>query len=104
MEFEWNERKRKSNVRKHGFDFIDAAKVFEGDTLTVLDDRGDYGERRFVSIGLLKSVVVVSSHTERNDVIRIISMRKATRNEEIHYFTQVGNELETDPDNDGQKH
>ena len=96
MRYEWDEGKRKSNIRKHGFDFVDAAEMFQGDTVTVPDDREDYGERRFVSIGLGKAVVVVVSHTELDDVIRILSMRKATKNEENCYFEQVGNKLETD--------
>lgn len=88
---------------KASFNFVDAEKVFEGDTLTMLDDREDYGERRFVSIGLFNSVVVVISHTERDDVIRIISMRKATKNEEAHYFDQVGNKLGKSADDEGQE-
>jgi len=70
--------------------------VFDGVTLTMLDDREDYGEERFVTLGLLQRTVVVIVHTERPDVIRVISMRKATENEEILFFAQVGDELETD--------
>lgn len=63
--------------------------------LTVVDDR-EYSEERYVTLGLLKGVVVVIVHTERPDVIRVISMRKATRYEENIYFAQVGDELEQD--------
>lgn len=44
MEFEWDEAKRLANLRKHGIDFLDVSIVFEGDTLTVEDNRYDYGE------------------------------------------------------------
>ena len=96
MEYEWDARKRKANIRKHGFDFRDAPLVFEGLTITVLDDREDYGEERFVTVGLLNRTVVVIVHTERPETIRVISMRKATENEESYFFAQVGDELETD--------
>ena len=101
MKFEWDKQKRKANIRKHGFDFAEAARVFEGDTLTILDDREEYGEERFVTLGLLKGVVVVIVHTEEENLIRIISMRKATKNEEINYFKKIGHELETGKGDDG---
>ena len=52
MRFEWDEKKRRSNLKRHGFDFIDVGKVFAGEVLTVLDDRYDYGETRFFTLGL----------------------------------------------------
>ncbi len=78
--------KRKSNINKHGFDFSDAEKVFKGATFTIEDDRFDYGERRYISLGMLEEIVVVIAHSERDDLIRIISMRKATKNEQKIYF------------------
>jgi uncharacterized DUF497 family protein len=51
MQYEWDEQKRFSNARKHGIDFRDAVGIFEGDTVLMEDDRLDYGERRFVSLG-----------------------------------------------------
>jgi len=48
-ECEWDERKRKVNLRMHGFDFLDAPRVFRGATLTVADDRRDDGEERFIT-------------------------------------------------------
>lgn len=101
LRFGWDEGKRKANLRKHGLDFRDARRVFAGVTLTVLDDREEYGEDRYLTVGLLKDAVVVVAHTERPDVIRIISMRKATRYEETHYFAEVGDQLEAPPDDEG---
>ena len=84
--FEWDERKRYTNLHKHGLDFADCGAVFCGPVLTILDDRGDYGETRFLTFGLLRDKVVVISHTEENGIIRIISMRTATTHEEADYF------------------
>jgi uncharacterized DUF497 family protein len=91
MEFEWDETKRKSNLRNHGIDFVEIEKVFEGETVTILDDRFDYGEERLVTFGLLDGRVVAIAHTESDDVIRIISVRKATKNEESSYFKEISN-------------
>ena len=89
MRFEWDEAKRESNILKHGIDFIGVESLFEGETLTILDDRFDYAEDRFITLGLLDGRVVVIVHTEADNVIRIISARKATRNEEIIYFKEI---------------
>jgi hypothetical protein len=89
MNFEWDDIKRKSNIEKHGIDFIDAPIIFDSYTLTIEDDRYDYGEERFVSFGILEERVVVVVHTENEDSIRIISIRKATKNEEKAYFSQI---------------
>jgi len=51
MRFSFDERKRKSNIKDHGFDFVDAEKVFAGPTLTFEDDRFTYQEQRFVTLG-----------------------------------------------------
>jgi uncharacterized protein len=101
MRYEWHERKRKVNLRKHGFDFLDAPPVFRGATLTVADDRQDYGEDRFVTFGLLSDTVVTIAHTENAKTIRIISMRKATRHEEKSYFAQIDHRLEADSEDEG---
>ncbi len=89
MKFEWDEAKRLANVAKHGFDFVDAMAVFDDDIITIEDDRFEYEEQRFVTLGLLKGRVVVIVHTERGDVTRIISVRKATKNEARSYFEQI---------------
>lgn len=89
MEFEWDEVKRQSNVHKHKIDFIGIDQVFEGETVTILDDRFDYGEERFITFGLLDGRVVVIAHTETDEVIRIISVRKATKHEESNYFKEI---------------
>ncbi len=89
MKFEWDEAKRLANIQKHGIDFADVPEIFERDTVTVIDDRFDYGETRYLTLGLLKSRVILVVHTESDDTIRIISARKATRYEEKNYFEQI---------------
>ena len=87
--FIWNEAKRRANLRKHGIDFGDAERVFSGFTLTAEDKRVAYGERRFLTLGLLQDQVVSVTHTERGDDIHIISIRSATKHEACFYFSQV---------------
>ena len=91
MEYQWDETKRLTNLRKHGIDFADVPAVFDGDILTVEDERLDYGEQRFVTFGLLKGRVISVVHTEREDHTRIISARKATKYEQRTYFKQLSN-------------
>ncbi len=87
----WEERKRRTNLKKHGLDFIDAEEVFEGVTYTYEDDRFHYGEQRFVTLGLLRGNVVSLVHTEEGDRIHVISMRKVTRREREIYFQSIAN-------------
>ena len=89
MRFEWDERKRLENLKKHGLDFADAEDVFSGESVTVRDERFDYGETRYVTFGLLSEVVVALAHTENDDLIRIISFRKATFREEGYYYAKI---------------
>jgi uncharacterized DUF497 family protein len=90
MHFEWDNRKRRANIARHGIDFADLAPLFDGETITVLDDRYDYGEFRFITLGVLNGIVMTIAHTEMDDVIRIISARRATRYEEENYFKKIG--------------
>jgi len=91
MEYEWDEAKRLANLHKHGIDFTDVSAVFDGDILTVEDNRYSYGEQRFVTFGLLQGRVIAVVHTERENSIRIISARKATKYEQRIYFEQLSN-------------
>ena len=89
MQFTWSERKRASNIKDHGLDFVDAPSVFNGFTFTFEDSRFGYGEQRFETLGLLASVPVSIVHTETDDEIRIISFRKATKREANLYFSEI---------------
>ena len=89
MRFTWDERKRQLNLRVHGLDFRDAPAVFDGPTFTMEDDRFDYSEQRFLTLGFLAGVAVSIVHTETAAVIRVISFRKATRHEEALLFQSL---------------
>lgn len=79
--FEWDPEKNQANRRKHGIGFEEASTIFEGPVLSLEDDGHDV-EARERSYGLIGGLVVVCViHTDRDGVIRIISARKATRNE-----------------------
>ena len=89
MQFIWHESKRQENLTKHGLDFADAERVFTGPTFTFEDDREDYGEQRWVTLGLLSAKVVVIVHTETAEEIRVISMREADKDEQLLFFTNL---------------
>jgi uncharacterized DUF497 family protein len=90
MKFTWRESKRNSNLKKHGLDFADAEKVFAGPMAVFEDTSEDYGEQRWIGIGLLNLLVVLIVHVEQDGTIHIISMRKADRDEtNLFYQTFV---------------
>ena len=87
MRFTFDLARQSSNIKKHGYDLADAQKVIASRrTLTFEDNRFDYGEARFVTMGLLSDVVVVIVTTETESEIRVISMRKADKHEQKIYF------------------
>lgn len=90
MEFEWDPVKANANYRLHGVTFELAQTVFR-DAFAVerQDDREDYGEERFIIIGMAAGqVILLVVYTQRGERIRIISARRATQHEEEDYFRQ----------------
>lgn len=86
MRLEWDVAKNKTNIRDHKIDFADADAVFDGPMLVDMDERQDYGEDRWIGIGLLRNIVVVVVFTEPSqDTIRIVSVRKANKYERKRY-------------------
>jgi uncharacterized DUF497 family protein len=83
---EWDEEKREANVGKHGVDFVDDVAIF-GDPLRVerVDQRGQYGEERRQVIGRVRAAVLFVVYTLRGAARRMISARKASRNERRTY-------------------
>ena len=77
--------KRLLTREQRGLDFADAGKVFAGFHLTIEDDRIDYGETRYFTVGFLDERMVVLVWTPREDDQRIISMRKANDREQKAY-------------------
>ena len=85
MKCEWDEAKNRANLAKHGLSFEDAELVFSGPCFTFEDDRFDYGERRFITLGRLAGRLVVIAHVQRGEATRVISMRKGNRREQEIY-------------------
>jgi hypothetical protein len=86
--FEWDEDKAQHNLEKHGIAFAGALAVFEDpQRIERLDLRWDYGEERVQVIGQSKERVLFVVYTRRGDVIRLISARRANRNERKAYET-----------------
>jgi uncharacterized DUF497 family protein len=86
MKFTWDEVKRRTNLIRHGLDFARAEDVFRGVTFTFEDERFEYTDQRFITIGMLGSAVVVIAHNEWEDKVRVISMRQASRHEQHLYY------------------
>ncbi len=91
MTFDWDTKKRETNIKKHGIDFSELRKVFEKPMLTRLDNREDYGETRWISLGDLNGKIVILVYTETENNVRLISARRATKNEENIYCKKVYN-------------
>lgn len=88
MEHEWDENKNQLNIEKHSIGFGDAIQIFARPTLEKTDHRQDYGEERIVAIGLLAGKEVVVVYTVREEKRRIISARRANRDERAAYKTK----------------
>ncbi|HEV2747256.1 MAG TPA: BrnT family toxin [Allosphingosinicella sp.] len=82
--------KRERNLAKHGLDLADAAKLLAGRCLERLDDRWDYGEDRWVSVGWLEGQLAVCVWSDWGEQARVISLRKATADEQAEYFREIG--------------
>jgi len=85
MRIEFDGTKRAETIKTRGLDMARAEEVFAGATLTVEDDRQDYGEVRCITIGFLDEAMVVLVWTRRDDAHRIISMRRANERERRLY-------------------
>jgi len=85
MEYEWDEAKRQSNLRKHRLDFVDVIHFNWDSAQVVEDNRESYGEQRFNACGFLFDRLVILTFSVRNERLRIISLRKATQHEQKYY-------------------
>jgi uncharacterized DUF497 family protein len=86
-EFEWDDNKARSNLKKHGISFEEAVTIFnDPDIATIVDPYHSENEERFVSLGMsfIRRLLLVV-HAERNERIRLISARKATETERKIY-------------------
>ena len=88
MEFEWDPDKNEANIRKHGFDFEEAAQVLLDDYYQERSDRG--GERRWIAVGALRGRIITVVYTRRSESYRIISARRAREHEREKYRQKIG--------------
>jgi uncharacterized protein len=89
VDFEWDEAKRRRVLAARGLDFLDARRVFDGrPVLTLASPRNP--EPRWLTVGEIDGVVVAVVWTEREDRIRIITMRRARHEEERAYRSHFG--------------
>ena len=84
MQYGWDERKRRSNILKHGVDFI-LAYGFDWNSAAVAPDPKDYGEHRLRATGYIGNRLYRMIYTERGNITRIISLRKANKREKRSY-------------------
>ena len=93
LKFEWDDNKNKTNIEKHGISFEEAVTVFEDDeALVIVDDAHSQEEERFVLIGFSHKanlLVVCHCYREKDSIIRIISARKASRQESKEYTKKL---------------
>lgn len=88
----WDEAKNHANILKHGIDFNDAVLMFQRPMLSLRDERLDYDEERWISLGWIRALVGVVVHTERRgQAMHIISARKATKREAKYYVQRIEN-------------
>jgi uncharacterized protein len=99
--FEWDPSKRESNLQKHGIDFIGVPEIYDHPVLEVLDARKDYGEERWLVLGMRQEELLSVVLTYRKDFRRIISARKANRHEEKIYRAQRQDRLGSHPQDEG---
>ncbi len=84
MRYEWDERKRLSNLEKHGLDFFDVVEVFESPHIEVASHCSE-SEERFLAIGALEGRFVTVVYTMRGETVRVISFRRARHEEREAY-------------------
>jgi uncharacterized DUF497 family protein len=86
MKLEWDERKRRTNLAKHGIDFAELEPLFRGPISNQADRRREYGEPRSIAVGRLGEIIVSVVYTWRGSTRRIISARRADRDEREDFY------------------
>ena len=90
MLFTFDPTKRDATLAERGLDFADAVTVFAGVTLDWRDERADYGEVRWITVGNLTGRMVVVVWTARGESRHVISMRKANDREQARFRDRLG--------------
>lgn len=89
MQFEWDKNKERSNLLKHGLDFDPVNMLFSSNMHVYEDTRKDYGEKRYIGLGLYLTRCLCIIYTKRGDAFRIISLRKASERETKEYYKKL---------------
>jgi len=90
LEFEWDEAKARTNLKKHRVSFLTGAAIFSDKRLERIDDREDYGELRWIALGHVDGEIYRVVFTRRGEnLIRLISVQKANRNEREIYYRET---------------
>jgi hypothetical protein len=90
LEFEWDEAKARSNLKKHGVSFLTAAAIFLHERLERIDDREDYSEIRWIALGRIDFEVYRIVYTWRGEnCIRILSAQRASQDEREIYYRET---------------
>jgi uncharacterized protein len=90
MRFTWDKRKNTTNIQKHGINFNDAVRIFDGEVVEWIDRGAGYEEERWAAIGLSEDKEVFVVYVEKGeDTRRIISARRATRREREIYWREI---------------
>jgi uncharacterized DUF497 family protein len=89
MQFQWDERKRRDVIESRDVDILYAARIFKGHVLTSLDDRKNYGEARFISVGMVGDECFFVVHTQRGDSIRLITAWKGSHDDKKRYQDSI---------------
>jgi len=92
VRFEWDERKRRLNLAKHGIDFGELELLFRGPISARADSRREYGEARSIAVGRLGGIIVSVVYTWRGGTRRIISARRANRHEREDFYRYTAEE------------
>ena len=87
--FEWDTKKQKVNIEKHGIDFVDAAKVFDDISRIETTVIHKSGGKRHISIGMVNKITLLVVYTLTNKFIRLISAQRASKNERYYYKNQT---------------
>ena len=85
--FQWDEDKRQEVLERRGIDFLDAVRIFAGPVLTVPSAR--QGESRWLAVGLVDGIEMTVIYTVRDGGCRVITARRARRNERQNYYQHV---------------
>ena len=89
MQFEWDENKNESNIKKHGIDFTRAKEIFDGPVIERFDSRR-FGEDRWQAIGAIDSETLFIVYVEKDEnTYRIISARRAENHEQESYYKEI---------------